>query len=136
MEHREGVGQKREQLMMRKSTSLGFFPERLQASSNTEHRMVSATLRAASMERSAEVYSLPVAGSMSLMTRMVPGGQWVASPVPLFARSLPMKVRESSVYTPRRRMISLRSSRDTRHSSGASYTAKSMMYTGGRALSM
>jgi cell division protein FtsI (penicillin-binding protein 3) len=53
-----------------------------------------------------------------LMRRVVPGGQCVLSPVPLFASRFAMNASDSSVYTLWRRQISTRSWRETWRAGG------------------
>mmetsp|Transcript_8000 Transcript_8000/g.14413 ORF Transcript_8000/g.14413 Transcript_8000/m.14413 type:complete len:209 (-) Transcript_8000:388-1014(-) len=122
MAQREGVGEKREQLMTRTSISLGETFAFLSALSTMSKMIISASFRLPSMDRSG---SFPSSRHWTM-----PGGQAVACPVPERARRRRMKSRLSSVKHFCRLIISIICSCDTFHSSGALKVAKDMRKTG------
>eukprot|EP00967_Tisochrysis_lutea_P103415 scaffold156109_cov35-Tisochrysis_lutea.AAC.3 len=89
MAQSDGVGEKSEQLMMRKSTSLGWILVLLKSDSRAPHTIVSASCRAQANDSSWES-----AGSKQ---RTMPGGQAVLSPVPELLRTFSMNARSSSL---------------------------------------
>ena len=119
--HRLGVGLNSEQLMMKKSTSLGCTPVRSKRLSRHEQITVSASSRAAFIDWSC--------GTASCWHRMIPGGHAVESPVPLLTSTL--RINSSSVswkepaILPAFFSIVMMFSRVEHHSAGGSKSAKS-----------
>lgn len=118
---REGVGEKREQLMIRKSTCFGFRPVLSKSRCSVEQMTVSASCLAATI-----VWSCCFVGSSHCR---MPGGHAVASPVPELPSTLAMNSRSGSSYDfidrPMLFISCTSSACDFFHSSGGSKSEKS-----------
>ena len=146
----DGVGLNKLQLTIKKSTSFALMPVRFSKSWKVAQRTISATLRAAVIDKSGkssfkEVYSrcdgvemaeglapsrdwgMNFAGvTVGRISFTVPGGQWVASPVPDLSNRRCMKLIDSSLKQFILRRIMIISDRDTLQSRGGSKTEKSI----------